>query len=112
LPDPAVTGNAGSFFKNPEIPLNQYEILKSSFPGITGYALENGNVKLAAGWMIEQCGWKGIRRGDAGCHAQQALVLVNYGNAAGNDILALSEDIQRSVQEKFGVKLEREVNII
>jgi len=112
LPNPAEIGNAGSFFKNPEIPKDQFDNLKVGFPNIVGYALENGHVKLAAGWLIEQCGWKGYRKGDAGCHAKQALVLVNYGNATGGHIFSLSEEIIRSVEEKFGVVIEREVNII
>lgn len=112
LPNPAEIGNAGSFFKNPEVQKDQFENLKNVYPNIVGYTLENGKVKLAAGWLIEQCGWKGYRKGDAGCHAKQALVLVNYGNAKGDDILSLSEEIMRSVNEKFGVIIEREVNII
>jgi UDP-N-acetylmuramate dehydrogenase len=112
LPDPKVIGNAGSFFKNPEIPGSQFESLKSEFPTIVGYDLENGNVKLAAGWLIEQCGWKGKTFGDAGVHKLQALVLVNYGNAQGSEIYDLSTKVLESVKEKFGVDLEREVNII
>lgn len=112
LPDPVEIGNAGSFFKNPEIGEVAFEILKNNFPAIVGYKLPNGSVKLAAGWLIEQCGWKGYRNGDAGCHAKQALVLVNYGQASGDEIFALSEEIIISVREKFGVLLEREVNII
>ncbi len=112
LPNPAEIGNAGSFFKNPEVARAAYEKLKTEYSNIVGYALENGNVKLAAGWLIEQCGWKGYRKGDAGCHAKQALVLVNYGNATGEEIFSLSEEIIRSVKEKFEVNLEREVNII
>jgi UDP-N-acetylmuramate dehydrogenase len=112
LPDPAVIGNAGSFFKNPEISLCRFEELKKQFPAIVGYALENGNIKLAAGWLIEQCGWKGYREGDAGCHARQALVLVNYGNASGTEIFNLSAKILQSVSDKFGVVLEREVNVV
>jgi UDP-N-acetylmuramate dehydrogenase len=112
LPDPAVTGNAGSFFKNPEVPATLFEKLQNDHPNIVGYPLQNGNVKLAAGWLIEQCGWKGYRAGDAGCHDKQALVLVNYGNAKGEEILLLSEAIIHSVKDKFSVELEREVNII
>ncbi|MEP7110172.1 MAG: UDP-N-acetylmuramate dehydrogenase [Ferruginibacter sp.] len=112
LPDPAEIGNAGSFFKNPEIGMESFELLKNDFPGIVGYKLQNGHVKLAAGWLIEQCGWKGYRKGDAGCHTKQALVLVNYGNAKGEEIYFLSERVITSVREKFGVVLEREVNII
>lgn len=111
LPDPAVIGNAGSFFKNPTIPLIQYEKLKFLFPDIVAYP-SNNEMKLAAGWLIEQCGWKGYRRGDAGCHAKQALVLVNYGKAKGEDIYDLSSDILKSVEDKFGILLEREVNVI
>jgi UDP-N-acetylmuramate dehydrogenase len=111
LPDPSNTGNAGSFFKNPVIPKLQYEELKKSFPTIPGYANGNEHIKLAAGWLIEQCGWKGYRNGDAGCYDKQALVLVNYGKASGQEILALSESIIQSVVEKFQVQLEREVNI-
>lgn len=112
LPNPAEIGNAGSFFKNPEINHAQFSMLKAQFPSIVGYPLPDGNIKLAAGWLIEQCGWKGFRRGDAGCHERQALVLVNYGTASGKDIFILSEEILQSVLEKFGVKLEREVKII
>lgn len=110
LPDPAVIGNAGSFFKNPEIDAKAFEVLQKKFPEIPHYPGNQGGVKLAAGWLIEQTGWKGYRRGDAGCHAQQALVLVNYGQASGSELLALSEDIQSSVFTQFGIKLEREVN--
>ena len=118
LPDPKKIGNAGSFFKNPHVSLDTYIKLRSSFPKIVGYVQENGDYKLAAGWMIEHCGpdndtsWKGFRRGDAGSHAWQSLVLVNYGNAKGSEIYDLSEEIMQSVKEKFGVVLEREVNII
>jgi UDP-N-acetylmuramate dehydrogenase len=118
LPDPKEIGNAGSFFKNPEIGNEQFLNLKTKYPEIVGYSLPNGKTKLAAGWLIEQCGpepgksWRGYRKDDAGCHAKQALVLVNYGNAKGNEIFELSEKILQSVNEKFNVILEREVNII
>ena len=112
LPDPAQIGNAGSFFKNPSISKSVYTRLKDKFPGIIAYPNEDGTMKLAAGWMIESCGWKGFRRGDAGVHEKQALVLVNYGKAIGSEIYKLSDEIIQSVLTKFGVRLEREVNII
>ena len=118
LPNPKEIGNAGSFFKNPEISNELFSELKTKFSTIIGYPLENGNVKLAAGWLIENCGpeagisWKGYRIGDAGCHSRQALVLVNYGTASGEDIYKLSGLIKESVNEKFSVEMEREVNII
>jgi len=112
LPDPAKIGNAGSFFKNPTVAAEKYHALKEAFPNIVAYPVDGGGFKLAAGWMIEQCGWKGFREGDAGVHARQALVLVNYGDANGNEIYNLSQRVLDSVQEKYGVELEREVNII
>ena len=112
LPDPAVIGNAGSFFKNPTIEVAQYASLKTAHPDIVAYPVDNGHYKLAAGWLIEQCGWKGYRHNDAGVHAKQALVLVNYGNASGQEIYQLSQQVLDSVKEKFGVELEREVNIV
>lgn len=112
LPDPAVLGNAGSFFKNPAVDIKFFEKLKESFPNLVSYALDEENVKLAAGWLIEQCGWKGFRDGYVGVHVSQALVLVNYGNATGTDILTLAHKVQNSVYLRFGVKLEMEVNII
>lgn len=112
LPNPKEIGNAGSFFKNPTVDTVTFNVLQSKFENIVGYPTTDGMVKLAAGWLIEQCGWKGFRKGDAGCHGGQALVLVNYGNATGKEIYQLSEEILQSVKEKFGVTLEREVNII
>lgn len=112
LPDPKAAGNAGSFFKNPIIPKQQFEKLKQEFAGIVGFAAANNSIKVAAGWLIEQCGWKGYRKGDAGCHEKQALVLVNYGNASGTDIYDLSVEIMHSIEAKFGIILEREVNVL
>jgi len=112
LPDPKVSGNAGSFFKNPEVLKDKYESLKKEFPELVAYELDNGNYKLAAGWLIEKSGLKGYRMGNAAVHDKQALVLVNKGNATGNEIYSLSEYVLDTVFAKFGVKLEREVNII
>ncbi len=112
LPDPKEIGNAGSFFKNPVVSASKFERIKNDYPSVPGYPQHDGSIKLAAGWLIEQCGWKGYRDGDAGCHAKQALVLVNYGHASGEEIFELSTRILHSVQEKFGVQLEREVNIV
>ena len=113
LPDPKQIGNAGSFFKNPVVEKEQYKSLVTRYPSIVGYNIDGGAmIKLAAGWLIEQCGWKGYRKGDAGVHSKQALVLVNYGNAKGSEIFDLSCSIIESVDKKFGVKLDREVNII
>ncbi len=111
LPDPKKIGNAGSFFKNPVIALSLYEQLKKEFASIPGYPAQDGFIKTAAGWLIEQCGWKGYRKGDAGCYHKQALVLVNYGHANGQEIYDLSESIIQTVIERFGIRLEREVNI-
>ncbi|GEN73887.1 UDP-N-acetylmuramate dehydrogenase [Chryseobacterium lathyri] len=112
LPDPKIMGNAGSFFKNPTIPLTQFEDLKLKFENIPGYP--NGDVvKVPAGWLIEQCGWKGKQIGNTASHQLQALVIVNAtGNATGKEIFDFSTEIIHSVKEKFGIELEREVNII
>lgn len=112
LPDPKVIGNAGSFFKNPTIPAAQFEELKKKFENIQGYP--NGEmVKVPAGWLIEQCGWKGKQIGNVASHQLQSLVIVNAtGNATGKEIFDFSTEIIHSVKEKFGIELEREVNII
>jgi UDP-N-acetylmuramate dehydrogenase len=112
LPDPVELGNAGSFFKNPVVSSAKISKLKTEFPEIVSYQQADGSYKLAAGWLIDKCGWKGKRAGDAGVHIEQALVLVNYGEATGNDILNLAKEIQKSVFEKFGVNLEMEVNVV
>ncbi len=111
LPDPKIMGNAGSFFKNPVISLSQYEQLKTVFPSIPGYPAQENFIKVAAGWLIEQCGWKGYRKGDAGCYDKQALVLVNFGQAQGQEIFDLSASIIETVFDRFRIQLEREVNI-
>tara|TARA_R110002072_G_scaffold111614_11_gene239786 strand:- start:166 stop:1182 length:1017 start_codon:yes stop_codon:yes gene_type:complete len=112
LPDPKEIGNSGSFFKNPVVSKKQYLKLKASYPSMPAYELPNSQYKIAAGWMIETDGWKGFREGDYGVHAKQALVLVNYDEATGNELYQLSERIIQSIQKRFDILLEREVNII
>lgn len=112
LPDPAVIGNAGSFFKNPEVTEQKYKELKTAYPEMVAHPASAGHMKLAAGWLIEQCGWKGNQVGNVGMHKKQALVLVNYGNATAEELYQHALRVQKSVEEKFGVVLEMEVNIV
>jgi len=112
LPDPVLVGNAGSFFKNPVIAREDFTALKVTFPDIPSFPAGDGFVKLPAAWLIEKCGWKGYRKGDAGVHPHQPLVLVNYGKATGTEIYELAGAIQTSVYQTFGIKLEPEVRII
>jgi UDP-N-acetylmuramate dehydrogenase len=112
LPNPAELGNAGSFFKNPEISTELFSDIQAQYPSAPHYPLDNGMIKIPAGWMIEQCGWKGKKVGQTGAHANQALVLVNYGAAKGEEIYSLAMDIKASVFEKFKVEINPEVNII
>jgi len=111
LPDPKKIGNAGSFFKNPTIPISLLERLQILYPNIPHYPVNESMVKIPAGWLIEQCGWKGYKDNNIGVHALQALVLVNYGGASGKSIYDLSQKIIKSVQDKFGIGLESEVGI-
>lgn len=111
LPDPKVIGNAGSFFKNPTLEKSKYEALKEFYPSLPGYQNESG-IKIPAAWLIENAGWKGKRIGEVGVHPNQPLVLVNYGNGEGEEIVRLSKAIQQSILEKFGVELSPEVNIL
>lgn len=111
LPDPAKIGNAGSFFKNPSISIHQFEDLQKTFPNMPGYPQED-KVKVPAGWLIEQAGWKGVKKGSIGVHDRQALVLVNFGDGDGKEIANLAAEIQLSVQEKFGIFLHPEVNFL
>jgi UDP-N-acetylmuramate dehydrogenase len=112
LPDPATIGNAGSFFKNPIIPESAFNKLKIKFADTVHFSAGEGYVKISAGWLIEQCGWKGKVVGNTGTWKNQALVLVNHGNASGDEILRFSSTIIDSVNSKFGIQLEREVNLI
>ena len=111
LPDPKKIGNGGSFFKNPVVAPEIAETLQRQYPDMPVYQTANG-VKIPAGWLIDKAGWKGYRRGDAGVHTKQALVLVNYANASGQDILTLATDIQNDILQKFGIVITPEINIL
>jgi len=112
LPDPKVLGNSGSFFKNPIIETSQFEEMKKEFPEMVGYTISENKTKIAAGWLIDNAGLKGYRKADAGVHKNQALVLVNYGNATGTEIINLAKEVQQKVKEKYGISIEPEVNIL
>lgn len=112
LPDPAVTGNAGSFFKNPVIEREQAAGLRRFFPDIRGFDVPDGSVKLSAAWLIEHCGWKGRKTGRTGTHKQQPLIIVNYGGATGEEIFKCAKKIQKAVMNHFAIKLEMEVNVL
>lgn len=112
LPDPKELGNSGSFFKNPVLTREAFEIFREQYPHAPHYELTDGSFKVPAGWLIEQCGYKGKRFGDAGVHEHQALVLVNHGNATGQELLALADNIMATVEEKFNIRITPEVNII
>ncbi|HOZ75568.1 MAG TPA: UDP-N-acetylmuramate dehydrogenase [Flavobacterium sp.] len=112
LPDPKVLGNSGSFFKNPIIPKSEFEKIHAKFPEMKFFTVSDTQVKVPAGWLIEQAGFKGKRFGDAGIHKNQALVLVNYGNATGQEILEVSKLIQQTIFDTFGIPIEAEVNVI
>ena len=112
LPDPAQIGNSGSFFKNPEIPEAQFNKLKEKYPTIPGYPTAAGFIKVPAAWLIEQCGWKGKVMGQTGTYKNHALVLVNHGGATGAEVWQLAMDIQQSVQDRFGITIQPEVNIV
>ena len=112
LPDPKVTGNAGSFFMNPIVPRQKYEELVAQYPDMPHYKVDDQNEKIPAGWMIDQCGWKGRSLGNAGVHSKQALVLINLGGATGAEIVALCEAIQQDVRQRYGIDIYPEVNIV
>jgi UDP-N-acetylmuramate dehydrogenase len=112
LPNPAALGNSGSFFKNPIVPIEIYEKAKANYPNMPHYPVSKSHVKVPAGWLIEQAGFKGKRFGDAGIHTKQALVLVNYGNATGNEIWNVAQNIQKTIFDKYGISIEAEVNVI
>ena len=112
LPDPKILGNSGSFFKNPVISRSHFEKVQAQFPEIKFFEVSPTEVKVPAGWLIEQAGYKGFRKGDAGVHKNQALVLVNYGSATGQEILALSREVQQAVFDKYSIAIEAEVNVI
>lgn len=111
LPDPSVIGNAGSFFKNPVVDLNVYERLKSNYSNGPAYKINDHSYKIPAGWLIDQCGWKGKKIGNVGCYEKQALVIVNHGGASGSEIWNFAQLVQKDVMDKFGIEIEPEINV-
>ena len=111
LPDPKILGNTGSFFKNPILPKEKYTELEKSFPNIIAHPISDKEYKVAADWLIASCGWKGIRKGNVGCYEKQALVIVSYGIKSGKEVYDFSEEIIHAVQTKFGITLDREINV-
>lgn len=112
LPDPNQIGNAGSFFKNPVVDQKNFAILEEEYPKMPFYKLSSDRIKIPAGWLIEKCGWKGRKIGDAGVYEKQSLIIVNHGQATGQEIYELSQKIQNDVKDKFGIDLEREVQVL
>jgi UDP-N-acetylmuramate dehydrogenase len=112
LPDPTVLGNSGSFFKNPVVDAHFFDDLCTRFENVVHYKLDDGTYKIPAGWLIDQCGWKGKRVGNVGCYEKQALVIVNHGEATGREIWDFAQQVQSDVQDKYGILLEPEVNIL
>jgi UDP-N-acetylmuramate dehydrogenase len=112
LPDPAKIGNAGSFFKNPVLSNEEWKSIKGNYPDIPGYSQADGSMKTSAGWLIDQCGWKGYRKGDAGVSDMHALVIVNHSKASGAELWSVAQDIMKSVEDKFGISLEPEPRVI
>jgi len=111
LPDPAIIGNSGSFFKNPEADLSLFESINKRYPNMPHYKLPNGKVKIPAGWLIEKCGWKGKKVGNVSSYEKQALVLVNHGGATGMEVWSLAQEIVKSVEKEFEIRLVPEVNV-
>lgn len=112
LPDPKVMGNCGSFFKNPTIAKEEFDTISARYSNVPNYPAADGKIKVPAAWLIETCGYKGVKRGTVGVHSQQALVLINLGNATGKEVIALADEIIAAVSDKFGITLEKEVNIL
>ena len=111
LPNPKEIGNAGSFFKNPILHIEQFREIEQKFPNIIAHPISDNSYKISAGWLIEACGWKGIKKGNVGCYEKHALVIISYGIQSGNEVFDFSEEIIQSVAHQFNIVLEREVNV-